>query len=156
MKVWCCFTLGLLTLAAGAVTARAQSNPTFDINDHFITLTRLGTHLMPNLGDGDSMSRPFWLDMGTQTPYGSQGLMETWYIARDPVAGTAPFYSLNNPSIADHMDSAVSSEGSYSPDLGQPHGYAWLTDQGGMKPLSRSYNAAINDHRTWLFSETPR
>lgn len=163
-----CLTLVLLPLLAVAgrhavwgVTCEAPAGtppgtrPTYAWQDHFTALTRLGNHWMPTFGDGDSMSRPFWHDQGTSFPFGSAGLQESWYLARDAIPNTAAFYSLLYGGQADHMDSPYSSEGSYVLDLGIPHGFAWLSDFGGMKPLRRYYKSSINDHRTWLYSSTP-
>lgn len=153
------WTIGIIVLLT-SMPAHSQDGcqppyPGFEWEDHFTALTRLGTHWMPAFGDGDSMSRPFWLDQGVSYPYGSAGFQETWYIARDQLPGTAPFYSLYNASEGNHKDAPTATEGSYITDLGQPHGYAWLVGGEGMRPLSRYYRSVINDHRTWLFSEAP-
>jgi hypothetical protein len=96
----------MLVLVVLAQSAVAQDDPA----DHFITLTRLGVHWMPTFGPGgDSMSRPFWLDEGGDPGYGSVGLRETWYISRDCIPNTAPFFALYYPAQQDHMDSCTRS-----------------------------------------------
>ena len=129
------------------------TRPSFAWQDYFVALTRLGNHFMPGFGDGDSMTSPFWHDQGTATPFGSPGLSETWYISRDQLSGTAPFYRLL--AYSNHMDSPHTSEGAYVLDLGLPHGYPWTTQKPGTNPLRRYYNSSISDHRTWLYSQTP-
>lgn len=120
----------------------------------FTALTRLGNHFMPLYGDGDSMSEPFWLNGGMAKPFGSEGLRETWYVARDALSGTAPFYRLIGG--ADHMDSDNPNEASsigYGMEF--QHGRPWTTQKAGMLPLSRYLRADIFDHRTWRSSQTP-
>jgi hypothetical protein len=127
--------------------------PTYAWEDNFTALTRLGNHWMPNFGDGDSMTSPLWLDHGTAAPFGSEGLRETWYIARDHIANTAPLYRLLGNG--NHVDSPYTSEGVHSLDLGIPHGYAWTTAEAGRLPIRRYLKTSISDHRTWLFDQTP-
>src|SRR6185436_6448977 len=137
----------------GSGNASPGTLPSYNWQDNFIALTRLGNHWMPTFGDGDSMTSPFWLDQGTAPPFGSDGLHETWYISRDNLANTAPFYRLlgNN----NHVDSPATSEGPHTLDLDLPHGYPWTAAGTGLTPIRRYRNATINDTRTWLFSQTP-
>lgn len=127
--------------------------PAYNWQDNFIALTRLGNHWMPSFGDGDSMTSPFWHDKGASPPFGSDGLRETWYISRDNLAGTAPMNRLFG--AGNHVDSPLTSEGPYIPDLGLPHGYPWTAAGAGLLPMRRYYNSSITDHRTWLFDQAP-
>jgi hypothetical protein len=155
----------LLPLAFAAAPGRAQfcgtneNNPApmlpaFDWQSNFVALTRLGNHYMPTFGDGDSMTEPFWLQGGQGTPFGSDGLHETWYISRDQLSGTAPFYRLIGGT--DHMDSHDPNEAS---GLGYHqeflHGYPWTTQKAGTSPLTRYIKGSIFDHRTWLADQIP-
>lgn len=155
----------VLSLLTAALPGQAQycgsdeNNPApplkvFDWQSNFIALTRLGTHYMPAFGDGDSMTEPVWLNGGTAKPFGSEGLRETWYISRDALTGTAPFYRLIGG--ADHMDSHDPNEAS-GLGYGQEfrHGYPWTTQKPGMSPLTRYLRGDIFDHRTWLANQTP-
>lgn len=130
--------------------------PSFAWQDHFFALTRLGNHWMPNFGDGDSMTNPFWLDKGTAFPFGSEGFRETWYVARDQMANTAPFYRLYSPNFQDHMDAK---DPDPAPSLGFSqelvHGYAFTTSLPGTAPLTRYIKGSIFDHRTWMNSSAP-
>src|ERR671913_252580 len=77
----------------------------FTWSNDFTALTRLVNHHMPSYGSGDSMTEPFAFrdgQMGTH-PFGSDGPRETWYVSKNNLAGTAPFYRLIGG--ADHMDS---------------------------------------------------
>ncbi|MEM7480157.1 MAG: hypothetical protein AAF481_03190 [Acidobacteriota bacterium] len=125
--------------------------------NHFIPLTRLGNHWMPNFGNGDSLTNPFWLDQGTAFPFGSEGFRETYYIARDATTpNTAPFYRVYSPTQVDHMDAP---EPNPAPSLGYAleftHGYAFSTNLPGTAPITRYINQSIFDHRTWMNSSTP-
>lgn len=162
-----CVTFVMLTLLSNPSSLQAQQC-TQGTNDNappdpldaytwsndFIALTRLGNHHMPLYGNGDSMTEPFWLNGGTTQPFGSDGVRDTWYIPRDNLAGTAPFYRLLGG--ADHMDSDNPNEASsigYSMEfmLGRP----WTTQKPGTKALSRYLNSSVFEHRTWLNSQTP-
>lgn len=158
----------LLSLVAAAGAAKAQCFPGTDQNDppdpqvsyvwqnDFIALTRLGSHFMPLFGDGDSMTEPFWLNGGMTKPFGSEGPRETWYILRDNLAGTAPFYRLAGGGGTDHMDSDDPNEASgFGYQMEFQHGRAWTSQKPGTQPLSRYFKLDIFDHRTWLFSQTP-
>lgn len=143
---------------ATAQTCDAQANtapgtrPSYAWQNHFTSLTRLGNHWMPNFGDGDSMSNPFWLDQGTAFPYGSAGFQETWYIPSTNLSNTAPLYRLSNPTSLDHMDWTAAVSG-YTTEL--THGYPWTSQVPGTLPISRYLKSSIFDHRTWRNSQVP-
>ncbi|HEX3764841.1 MAG TPA: hypothetical protein VHW23_39365 [Kofleriaceae bacterium] len=143
------------TAAPGTATA-VSAALSYDWQSSFIALTRLGNLYMPNFGDGDSMTDPWWLFDGTAPPFGADGFHETWYISRDALAGTGPFYRLFSPNLSDHMDSVDPSDAS---GLGYHeeflHNYPWTTQQPGMLPLTRYLRGDIFDHRTWLNSAPP-
>jgi len=154
-------SLALGTVANAEVCEAPSGNPpacqaTYDWEDHFIKLTRLGNHWMPNFGDGDSMSLPFRLDQGTSFPFGSDGFHETWYISRDQIPNTAPFYRVYSSLLSDHMDDKNSNP---APSLGYTqelvHGYAFTTSEPGTAPISRYVDWSISDHQTWLPNSTP-
>jgi hypothetical protein len=146
------------TRASAQVTCDAQAGtqpgnrPSFPWQNHFIDLTRLGNHWMPNFGDGDSMTNPFWLDQGTSFPYGSAGFQETWYIPRSNLVNTAPLYRLYSPGNVDHMDWTAGVSG-YTTEF--THGYPWTYQAPGTLPISRYLKSSIFDHRTWLNSQIP-
>jgi hypothetical protein len=141
--------------APGTATA-VSAALSYDWQSSFIALTRLGNLYMPSFGNGDSMTDPWWLFDGTAPPFGADGFHETWYISRDALGGTAPFYRLYSPSTVDHMDSVnpndAASLGYHEEFL---HNYPWTTQQPGMLPLTRYLRGDIFDHRTWLNSAPP-
>lgn len=126
----------------------------FAWSNDFIAMTRLISYYMPSFGDGDSMTEPFWLNGGMAMPFGSDGPRETWYVPRDNLSGTAPFYRLLGGD--NHMDSDNPNEAS---DIGYHMefllGYPWTSQKVGTKAISRYFNANIFDHRTWLNTQTP-
>ncbi len=131
-------------------TAHTQRIP-FTWQNDFTALTRLISYYMPSYGDGDSMTEHFSLYGGMIQPFGSDGPRETWYIPRDNLSGTAPFYRLLGG--LDHMDSEQTNEGGYQFEY--VLGYPWTSQQTGTKALTRYFNYPIFDHRTWLNTQTP-
>lgn len=129
--------------------------PVFDWQSNFIALTRLGNHFMPTFGDGDSMTEPFWLQGGEVNPFGSEGLRETWYIARDQITGTAPLHRLFSTQTGDHMDSPSEKGSEFGYVREFTHGFGFTAPQAGMSLLTRYLRSDIFDHRTWLFTEPP-
>lgn len=126
----------------------------YEWRNDFVALTRLGYHYMPGFGDGDSMTEPFWLNGGVPNWFGSNGMRETWYIARDNLAGTAPFHRLIG--MNDHMDSDDPNEAAslgYTHEL--THGYPWTSQLPGTRAITRYLRGDIFDHRTALNNVTP-
>jgi hypothetical protein len=134
---------------------QTRTKQTFAWQNHFVALTRLGNHWMPSFGDGDSKTVPFSEDQDTSPPNGSDGLRETWYVARDSPGTNSDreLYRYYSSSLQNYLDSPTSSQAGYVQD--RLLGYPWRADLGGMKPLRRYYNSSISDHRTWLFDSTP-
>ncbi|HEX2122759.1 MAG TPA: hypothetical protein VHL59_14070 [Thermoanaerobaculia bacterium] len=124
-----------------------------DWQTHFVALSRLGNHYMPQFHDGDSMTEPFWLTGGANPGFGSDGFRETWYIPRENLANTAALYRNYKPDFANHLDSWIAGEAGYTFEF--THGYPWTTQKAGTRPLTRYLNGTIFDHRLWFKSAAP-
>jgi len=131
---------------------------------HFIPISRLGNHYMPDMPnfDGDSMTEPTWKvgDYGEAVAYarkfGSDGFHETWYIPKEAATGRDGFYERWGGSYWDHMDTADPNDGSQFGYITEKTlGYPWTSTSSGLSAIPRYFNSSIFDHRTWLPGVTP-
>lgn len=157
-----CPPAGQCTGYPGVYGACSPRGPvtSFQWQDHFLALTRLGTRWMPQFGDGDSMTQALAADGYGEhadcspppvTP--SDPLRESWYVPRDNLSdpGTAALWRLYNPysGFIDHMDSNNASESSslgYYPEF--VLAYPFASQATGTKALQRYLKYSIFDHRT--------